>query len=396
MLIVFISVVLMSYSTFAYNDNSYIRLDKKSIEFSEINKFIEEKMKESKIPGLSLAIIDNSKVIFCKGYGIRTANSQEFVNENTIFEAASLGKPVFAYTVMRLAQDKLIDLDKPLYQYFDYKDLASDTHSRKITARMLLSHTSGLPNWRGQDGLKLLFEPGEKFSYSGEGYIYLQKVVEEICGKPVNQIVKERVFEPLQMNRSSYVWETDFDDNYAIGHDEKGNPQVKFKPNSAGVAGTLHTTASDYAKFLIDISKQQGIQGNIVNDMLKPQVKLIDTNGERGVYWGLGFGLQNNKENIALWHWGNNVYFNNYTILYEERNIGVVYFTNSSNGLNIAKDVIPYITGDNDQVSLDWLLGKSNINQTSYLVIAIVLIFIFLLAVVILIRKKLLLRNKIQ
>lgn len=185
-----------------------------------------------------------------------------------------------------------------------------------------------------------------------------------------------------------HVWEPGFNDNYAVGHDANGEPQVKYKPNSAGVAGTLHTTASDYAKFLVHITEQERIQDNIVNKMLKPQVTVTGINGKSGVFWGLGFGLQKNKEDLAFWHWGNNVYFNNFTIQYKKGNIGAVYFTNSYNGLNIAKDIIPYITGDNDQLSLEWLLRKSSANEKIPLVLFVFPGFIFLLAVFILVRKK--------
>src|SRR5262249_38364267 len=155
------------------------------------------------------------------------------LTEDSVMTAASFTKVAFAYMVMQLVQEKKLDLDKPvtkylpkpLPEYSQYKDLAGDSRYERITARMLLSHTAGLPNWRAFEAdrkLKIHFEPGSKYAYSGEGIVLLQLVVETIMKEPLKTLMQARVFEPLGMTRSSMIWEKRFDSDYANGYDEYG------------------------------------------------------------------------------------------------------------------------------------------------------------------------------
>jgi CubicO group peptidase (beta-lactamase class C family) len=150
----------------------------------------------AQIPGLALAVIQKGEIVYTKGYGLLKSDSAAKVTEQTIFDAASLSKPVFGYAVFKLIEAGKLSLDTPLYTYLPYPDIAYDERYKKITARMVLSHTTGFPNWRGGDKLKIQFTPGEKFSYSGEGFVYLQKVVEKITGKSLNEVMQEMVFTP--------------------------------------------------------------------------------------------------------------------------------------------------------------------------------------------------------
>jgi CubicO group peptidase (beta-lactamase class C family) len=144
---------------------------------------IKEAMAESRVPGLSIALIEHGKIAWERGLGVKNTASGEKVNSNTVFEAASLSKRVFAYAVLKLVDRRLIDLDVPLFQYFPgYID---DPRIRTVTARQVLTHTSGLPNWRPNGKpLAFAFDPGTRFSYSGEGFVYLQAVVEHLTGIP--------------------------------------------------------------------------------------------------------------------------------------------------------------------------------------------------------------------
>ena len=147
------------------------------------------------------------------------------VTNRTIFEAASLSKVVFAYAVLKLVDRGVMDLDQPLVRYITLPeikdkfsaDVVEDPRLKKITARMVLSHSCGFPNWR-QGELKILFEPGEKFSYSGEGFVFLQRVVEKLTGETLQDFMKREVFAPLGMNDSSYVWLESFEQQAASPH----------------------------------------------------------------------------------------------------------------------------------------------------------------------------------
>ena len=138
-------------------------------------------MEEHLLPGLSIAIIKDGKLGWRRGFGIKNSASKEPVDNATVFEAGSMGKPVFAYAVMKLCERGVINLDTPLTKYTSERFLEGDPRLELITARHVLSHTSGFQNWRSdKEPLKIHFTPGEKYLYSGEGYSYLQSVVTQV------------------------------------------------------------------------------------------------------------------------------------------------------------------------------------------------------------------------
>jgi CubicO group peptidase (beta-lactamase class C family) len=189
------------------------------------------------VPGLALAVVGNGAPVEVATAGVRNAVIGTPVDADTVFEAASLSKPVFAYAVLQLIDSGVLSLDTRL--------------SAAITVRHVLTHTSGLPNWRAKTTpLKTYFAPGERFSYSGEGFVWLQQVVETITGEPTDRLTERLVFEPLEMRRSSYIWQPAFDGAHADPHNAGSSPQSKKKPTEANVAYSFQTTAPDYARFL--------------------------------------------------------------------------------------------------------------------------------------------------
>ena len=165
-----------------------------------VDDFIETYRNYYSIPGVSLALIKDGKVVYHKTYGVRNTMTGEKVDGNTLFEAASVTKPVFSFAVQRLAERRIIDLDKPLYLYLPYEDIAYDERYKLITARHVLTHRTGFPNWRWMNAdskLNLRFTPGTEYNYSGEGFEYLKMVVEKITGKKVEQVLREEVIEPV-------------------------------------------------------------------------------------------------------------------------------------------------------------------------------------------------------
>ncbi len=175
-------------------------------------------IRDADIPGLSMAVVRNGRVVWARAFGTVNDSAQTPVDTETIFEAASLSKPVFAYLVLRLVDRGELDLDRPLADMLPYPRLAHDDRYKRITARMVLSHGTGLPNWGGER-LTLRFEPGSAYGYSGEGFVYLQKVLERVTGRPLDALARREVFQPLGMTRSSYLWQERFDGNAAYGKD---------------------------------------------------------------------------------------------------------------------------------------------------------------------------------
>jgi len=215
-----------------------------------LQKRLPELMKGGNVPGVSLALIRDGKTFWSQGFGVRDAKGGQPVTEDTIFEAASLSKPVFAYAVLKLVDQGKLDLDRPLSQYLETPYIEGDERLNAITARYVLSHRTGFPNWRGNNPLTIRFAPGERFSYSGEGFVYLGKVVMHITGRSLNDFMSEEVFTPLGMTSSSYIWRDDYDARTATGHGSSGQPEEKTKPTVENPATSLHTTARDYALFL--------------------------------------------------------------------------------------------------------------------------------------------------
>ena len=345
------------------------------------------------VPGLALAVVEGRRV-WRRGFGQAIEELRKPVSEETVFEAASLGKPVFAYAVLRLVDAGIIDLDRPLYDYLPIAD-ADNARMKRVTARHVLSHTTGLPNWRQQPSpLEPESDPGAGFSYSGEAYFYLQRVVETLTDSPFGRLMRKQVLDPLGMSQSSYTWRPEFESRMAAGYDGKEkrldiqgaigrrtqaialewgkpldewryqdyaravqlvNPQwpelpLYMVPNSAA---SLLTTAGDYAKFLTQVVAPPAggiaLAPSTRSAMLKPQVKL-----NSALHWGLGWGIQRDEHGEVLWHWGANNSFRNFTIADTENGRAIVVLTNSENGPRIYERVIVAVTG-HDHPAFLWI-----------------------------------------
>lgn len=326
-----------------------------------LEQTVPELMRKNNVAGVSLAMIRDGRVYWVKSFGVKDGDVP--VTNDTTFEAASLSKVVFAYAVLKLADQGKIDLDTPLQHYLDAPYIEGDPHINKITARMVLNHRTGLPNWRSEKGLTIYFEPGDHFSYSGEGFVFLAKAVERITGQNLNDFTQQMVFKPLGMTSSSYVWRPDYDARTAIGHDKDGKPRDKWKPNEANPASSLQTTALDYARFMTALLDGNGLKRGTLKHMETPQIGVQQTCTvncfgvaplSTTVFWGLGVGLERTSNGLAFWHWGDNGSFKAFMVGYPDRKSGLVMFTNSENGLSLAGAVVKAALGS-DQPGLQWL-----------------------------------------
>jgi len=330
----------------------------------EMEEQIPKLMVAARVPGISIALIHESKTSWHRAFGVANAATHEPVTDNTLFEAASLSKPVFAYAVLKMVDRGVLNLDSPLSDFLP-EPYVNDERIRQITVRIVLDHTTGFPNWRpkGQP-LKIHFSPGEKFSYSGEGYVYLQKAVEQITGEQVDEFLRETVFNPLGMSASSYVWPKHYGQLSSTGHNLAGAPVEKKKWVHANVASSLHTTALDYAKFIVAVINGIGLQPKSNRDMMIPQVNLdeeretdIDEHVTRlssVLSWGLGWGLENFDQTQYFWHWGNNRTFRSFVIASRDTHTGMVILTNSANGLSIVDEITRIVTG-RKHPAISWL-----------------------------------------
>jgi CubicO group peptidase (beta-lactamase class C family) len=354
------------------------RLDGSEVAVADIERAIDNVMEKAGVPGLSCAIINGGKIVYAGGFGVRERGKSDPVDEQTIFGAASFSKTIFAYLVLGLVEDGVIDLDKPLCDYLPkplpdypaYADLADDDRYKEITARIVLSHTTGFPNWRvfTEDGkLRFVSTPGERFGYSGEGIDLLQMVVEEITGKGLEELARVHVFMPLGMTRTSYVWDDQFDGNLAIPHDAYERPKQFRKRKEADAAGSMVTTARDYARLLCVILNGMGLKKAAIEEMVRPQIviqsgsmfgssaRTDDSDRHDGkLAWGLGWGRFDCDRGRAMFHTGHEGGTQNYNVTFVDKGIGVVFLSNSDNFESVARELADVTIGD-VYSPFDWL-----------------------------------------
>ncbi|WP_296702313.1 serine hydrolase [Algoriphagus sp.] len=313
-----------------------------------------EIMSKNSIPGLSITSIENGEISESLALGVKSQETGEVLGDETVFSAASLSKPVFAYLVMQMVEEEVLDLNQPLVTYFDYPDVNADKRHLKVTAKMILSHTSGLPNWRKKK-LKFIYDPGDRYSYSGEGFVWLQKVIEHLKGESLEELAQRYIFTPLKMSRSSYIFLEGFEDDFSVSYKSNGDLNPKAKIQKPNAAASLQTTSTDYAKFLVELLKNKnGNTGYL--DQMSMTVAPVEKNQETDypVFWGLGVGIQKTPDGNQIFQWGDNYTFKGFFTLNIKTGNGVVYFSNSENGLAPLKEIVSIYLKD-PQPAADWL-----------------------------------------
>lgn len=323
---------------------------------AELARLVPRLQAEAMVPGVAVAVVEDGQVVWEGGFGVRSARHKDKVTRETVFEAASLSKPVFAWAVLQLAERGVIDLDAPLTTYMRRRYVEGQPLLDRITARHVLSNTTGFPNWRPKNGaLEIHFTPGERFSYSGEGYAYLQEAVENATGQPLEALMQALVFEPLGMTSSSFIWRSMYEERKATGHDDIGEPNIRREPPAADAASTLHTTAGDYARFVAAVLRRETLSAGTYADMWSPQVTLDATCmvctrqpmqlPSETLAWGLGWGLETATADTTLWHWGDNQDANAFVLGVHAQGRALIVLTNGENGLPLVPPLVDAFLG---------------------------------------------------
>jgi CubicO group peptidase (beta-lactamase class C family) len=323
-------------------------------------------MKEWHIPGMSISVITDGDILWHRGLGVRNVQTKEPVDDHTIFHAASMSKPVFAYAVLKMSDEGFLNLDTPLVKYAPKKyieetflghsmdiDGFKKEHFSRITARMALSHSSGLQHFGLKKPVEMLFEPGKDFYYSSNGIEYLRYIIEHLKGSRIDTLMAEYVFKPLDMKYSSFLWRDQYESNSAAGHDKYGatSGSIYRYPLPTAQAG-LYTNAPDYGRFLLALLKGEGLKEETYNEMVTPQ---IETNPD--VYWGLGFGIELVSGGKGIWHWGDAGTHTGFFHIDLDHESGFVYFVNGFYGLAIVEDVLALLS-EGEHPALSFTLGS--------------------------------------
>jgi CubicO group peptidase (beta-lactamase class C family) len=315
----------------------------------ELEHQIPDWLRASNVPGISIVLVQNAGVAWRRSFGVKDVESKAAVDNDTLFEAASMSKPVFAYVVMKLCESGVMGLDVPLTKYVSERFLEGDTRLDLITARHVLSHTSGFQNWRSEkEPLTIHFTPGSQYMYSGEGYNYLQTVVTKLLGQSFETFMTRRLFEPFGMTSSRYVWNDEAARRMSRPHDPAGKPLDNNKSTEGSVArygsaGALLTTPTDYAKFVTEVIDPKSadtfrLKAESVREMLRPHVKL-----ESNLYpasWALGWQVFHSQARDFIYHGGDNKGFHCSVVASVEGKSGFVAMTNGESGSTVLSTLL--------------------------------------------------------
>ncbi len=353
--ILLISIISCKNEVKESNSNSFQTFSAQNISFTEMDQFLKSQMDSLGIPGLSIAIINDSKVVYHRALGLKDIDTQEKLNEKTLFDAGSTSKTPFAYLTLKMVEQGILDLDTPLYTYLPYPDIAHDERYKLITARMVLSHTSGFPNWRffNEDGkLDIKFTPGTAFLYSGEGFEYLADVLAHLKNVDRNDLQKlfeNEVAAPLKMDNAYYTWNDYVTAHRASGHFEgKVNPgwgATEKKPDFRA-SYSLQTEAISYAGFIIGLMEEKGLEKKTFDELFKIHVENPEEDeGDRidDRSWGLGITVKPTIYGPLYGHSGGNLSFTCDYKFSREKKIGYVFFTNSEFASEFEEKLLPFL-----------------------------------------------------
>lgn len=319
-------------------------------------------LREARVPGLSLATLHGGRIDAVLALGSRGPHDAAPVDAHTVFEAASLTKPLVAWLALQLAGQGRLDLDRPLFDLCG-EYVPDDPRARGITARHVLSHTGGLPNLVTEAApLRTYFAPGERFSYASSAFGYLQRAMRTASGQNLQLMAYRAVFRPLGMADSSLIWQPLYEGNHAAGHDEEGQACPKRRVDKPHASWSLHTTAGDYARFVQAVLAGRGLPEALLQEWFRPVAapassgNAEDLEGERprstDVAWGLGWGLE--PAQGCFFHWGHSPGFRAFVLANRRSGDGVVWLANGANGLDFGRELVAAAMGG-EHPSLRWM-----------------------------------------
>lgn len=346
--------LILSINTSCKTEIEHIRnLEGNLFTKSQLEEFITQQMDSLNVIGLTIAIINDSKIVYNNTLGLANIHDSVKVDSNTIFEAASISKPFFTYFVMKMVDKGVLALDTPLYKYLLYPDIEFDERYKQITARMILCHSTGFPNWRffyPENKLFIQFDPGTNFYYSGEGFLYLEKVVAHLNGISkwdLDSLIQMEMCTPLGIEHSHFSAHKYITRHKATGYIDGEISNDVWDRTAFSSAGSLHSEAIDYAKFLIAVMNDIGLDSATAVQMLTKQIDIPDDDefktDDGYTAWALGFGIKEIKGKTYYGHDGDNWKFQSHFLLNKDQKNGYVFFTNCNKGFEFNKKLEQFL-----------------------------------------------------
>ena len=377
-----------------------------------LDQMIPKLLDKYKTIGTAIALIHNREIVWLKGYGLEDKETGIKITGNTVFQAASISKPVTAWAIMKLVEEGKLDLDAPVENYLTRWHLPpSEFDAGAVTIRRLLSHTAGLslggfPGFHPDDPIptleeslsgknsskvevRIMKEPGYEFDYSGGGYTLLSLLIEEVTGELFEDYIQREILQPLGMKNSSYLWTENLKQLTATGHDRKGVALPNYLYSGKGCAN-LYTTAKDLANFVAAALPGPNHEA-VGRNLLAPETvalmcrSITATKGDINLFFdsvGLGYFIDTYEDGTKLIaHTGSNRGWRNIFAFFPETGDGLVFLSNSNNGRNVYVKIL-------QQWSI-WITGKTPkicifFNTTFYIsgAIAIILMLCLMLYII--------------
>lgn len=302
-------------------------------------------LKQQNILALGIGYVEHGKLKQLSVFGELEAGKP--APQHTIWNVASLTKPITALVALTLIDKKKWNLDEPLSNYYTDPDIAGNPFSKKLTTRMILSHQTGFPNWR-TDTLSFDFEPGTRYQYSGEGYEYLRKALENKFGKSLDQLATELIFKPLKMKNTHFFWNSSVNETvFAKWHTKTGELYPTYKNQTANGADDLLTTVEDYLKFTLHVLNGAGLSNKLQEEMVADQVR-VNPYKHFGLGWCIDENI-NSRNDFALVHGGDDIGVHTIVFLIPQTKNGLLIFTNSDNGTAAFEPILKKFLGDDGQ-----------------------------------------------
>ena len=370
------ALLLLCFTTTSLAQQNILRLDGSSITTADAEAFARSTLSANHVTGAQIAVLNHGKLVWTSTFGLAGENPDRPMDRDTTTWAASITKSVFATYVMTLVEHHEFDLDKPVAQqlplpldtYPAYRDTASllvrDPQWPLVTPRMLLSHSSGLRNFASMEPdnkLHLHFAPGSQFMYSGDGINLVQFVIEQKFQKPLNDLLQDALFSPLNMHRTGLIYRPDFSPNVADRFDLNEKFIAQTRRDHPRAAGSMTTTATDLASFLTALFANRILSPATRKSMLSPVLPIHTlhqfpnipngpngTEGDRvGLSYGTGWGLlTHTRFGPAFFKEGHGDGAQNYLICFDRHQSCMIILTNSDNGELTFRSLLEHILGD--------------------------------------------------